>query len=215
MRRALALALALSAATSTVLAEDNNGHGLRPFASVGFTWGGQTILPVTITPQGTTTHYEEDISAGSGLALQLGLSYRLGEAPVALQASIGYHNDQAHGLDGQASFRRRPVELLVQYLATDHLRIGFGARRSLKARFAARGGTCTENGTSGPCEPISAHLKGSTGVVLEAEWMATPSWGLKARWVHESFHFEDDTIYDSQRKFKGDHFGLMTSYYFN
>jgi hypothetical protein len=211
MRRAFALALTLSAATSTVLAEDFNGKGLRPFATVGFTWGGQTLIPVQIVPQGTTTKYDEDISAGSGLALQLGLSYRLGDAPVALQASYGYHNDQAHGIDGHATFRRRPVELLAQYIASDHLRLGFGVRRATNARLVFVGGTCEGQ----PCEPLSERLKSSTGLVLESEWMATPSWSVKARWVHEYFHFQDSELYDNERKYKGDHFGLMTSYYFN
>jgi len=213
MRRALALALALGAITSTALAEDYNGKGLRPFVGVGFTWGGDTIAPVTITPQGSSTHYEEDISAGSGLALQLGLSYRLGDAPVTLQASYGYHNDQASGVDGHFSFRRRPVEFLAQYHATNQLRVGFGVRRSTRAQFAAVGGTCTAlDGSTAPCNDHE-RLKASTGIVLEAEWMATPSWGLKARLVHETYRFEDTTLDD--QKYKGDHIGLMTSYYFN
>ncbi|MGC4059765.1 MAG: hypothetical protein QM749_02440 [Aquabacterium sp.] len=206
------MALALSAAASTVLAEDDNGKGLRPFATVGFTWGGQTIEPVTITPQGSSTHYQEDISAGAGLALQLGLSYHLDSTPFTLQTSYGYHNDQATGINGHFSFRRRPVELLVQYSATDRTRLGFGVRRSTRARFAGVGGTCDDAGT--PCN-IHAQLKGSTGLVFETEWMATSSWSLKARWVHEYFHFEDSTDFDNNRKYKGDHFGLMTSYYFD
>lgn len=215
MQRALALALALSAANFAALAEDFNGKGLRPFVGAGFTWGGNTIIPVTITPQGTSTHYEEDVSAGAGLALQLGLSYRLGASPIGLQASYGYHNDQAHGLDGQASFRRRPVEFLVQYHANDRLRFGLGVRRATNATFAARGGTCTDNGTSFPCPRLSERLKGSTGVILESEWMVTPNWGLKARLVHENFHFQDSDVFDNEKKYKGDHIGLLTSFYFN
>ena len=218
MRQALALALALGAATLPALAEDFHGKGLRPFIGAGFTWGGDTITPVTITPQGSSTHYEEDISAGAGLALQFGLSYRLSNAPITLQASVGYHNDQASGLDGRFYFRRIPLELMAQWHAGDRTRVGFGVRRGTRAKFVEDGGTCTytdpttNTNTSGPCA-INERMKGSTGVVLEVEQMLTPSWGVKARYVHEYYRFNDLTVDD--HKYDGNHIGLMTTFYFN
>jgi outer membrane protein W len=214
MRQALALALALGAATLPALAEDFHGKGLRPFIGAGFTWGGDTITPVTLTPEGsTTTHYEEDISAGAGLALQFGLSYRLSTTPWTLQASFGYHNDQAHGLTGTFYFRRIPLELMAQWHATERMRVGFGVRRGVRAKFSLQGGTCTDNqGNSGVCA-VNERMKGSTGVVLEVEQMLTPSWGVKARYVHEYYQFNDRTVDD--HKYDGNHIGLMTTFYFN
>ena len=209
MRRALALALALSAATLPALAEDFHGSGLRPFIGAGFTWGGDTITPVTITPQGSSTNYEEDISAGAGLALQFGLSYRVPSAPLTLQASVGYHNDQAHGLDGRTYFRRIPLELMAQWHATDRTRVGFGVRRGARAKFSWEGGTC--GGST--CPTVNERMKGSPGLVLEVEQMLTPSWGVKARYVHEYYQFNDRTLDD--HKYDGTHIGLMTTFYFN
>jgi hypothetical protein len=210
MRRALALALALGAATLPALAEDFHGKGLRPFIGAGFSWGGDTIEADTITPIGTSTHYQEDISAGAGLALQFGLSYRLNNAPMTLQASFGYHNDQAHGLDGRSYFRRIPLELMAQWHVGDRTRLGFGARRGTRAKFASEGGTC-DGGI--PCTPVNERMKGSTGIVLEVEQMVTPSWGVKARYVHEYYRFNDLTVDD--HKYDGNHIGLMTTFYFN
>lgn len=214
MRRALALALAFSAATFPALAEDSNGSGLRPFIGAGFTWGGDTIQAWKLIPQGTTTEYEEDISAGSGLDLRLGLSYRLGDTPLTLQGSVGYHNDQASGLNSNSRFRRYPIELLLQWHVSEKGRLGFGVRRAVNASLSSKGGTC-DNGLGGTyaCPRINEDMKSSTGLVIEGEWMVSPSWGLKARYVHENYRFKDST-FDSG-KYEGDHFGVMTSVYFN
>lgn len=213
MRRALALALAFSAATFPAMAEDSNGSGLKPFIGAGFTWGGDTIQGLRLVPQGTTIEYEEDISAGAGLDLRLGLAYRLSGQPLTLQASVGYHNDQASALNGTSRFRRYPVELLMQWHVSEKGRLGFGVRRALSASFLREGFTCTDSGGTYDCPRISERMKSSTGLIIEGEWLVTPSWGLKARYVHESYRFKDPA-FDSS-KYEGDHFGLMTSYYFN
>jgi hypothetical protein len=101
-----------------------------------------------------------------------------------------------------------PLELVLQWHANDRLRFGMGMRRSIDATFRTDGGTC--NGEA--CPSLRLELKSSTGAIAEVEWMATPSWGLKARYVHEDYRFKGDL---SQEKYEGDHFGLLTNYYFN
>jgi outer membrane protein W len=208
MRRLLALTMALSAAHFSASAEESTGWGLRPFIGAGYTWGGDTIQRWDVTRQGSGSSYEDDVSAGAGLDLRLGLSYRLGQLPLTLQASVAHHIDQVSGLDGRGYFRRLPLELVVQWHATDRLRIGMGMRRSTEATLRRTGGTCGSN----PCTDYRLEMESSTGAILEAEYLVTPSWGLKARYVRENYRFKE---FPDAIKFEGDHIGLMTNYYFN
>lgn len=211
----LVMAIAMAAAASIAHADTNQAEpsGLRPFVGIGFTSGGDTIEHDTINPIGTTTQYQEDISAGGGLDLRLGLSYKLGTLPLTLQGSWGMHNDQASGaFGGHAFFRRYPLELMLQWHATDRTKIGFGLRTTTGARFHSEGDPVTTNGVTQPSYTTDYKFKSSTGLILETEWAATPSWGLKARYVHESYRRTD--IPDGE-KYQADHLGLLTVFYFD
>lgn len=197
----LALACALS---SSVMAADTTG-ALRPFVGIGYSWGGDTILPVTLVTIGTGTRYREDVSAGAGLDLRAGLDYRLSGAPVSVQASIGQHNDEVNGLEGEtAKFRRNPIELLAYWHGTPSTRVGFGVRRATRATYSLYGGSVST--------PLKTHFKASTGIVLEGEYFIAPSWSVKARYVHETFRSTDAT---PELRFDGSHLGLLTQFYFN
>lgn len=210
MRRLLALTLALGAAHFSAMADEGAGWGLRPFIGAGYTWGGDTISHWTYTEEtsGNFSH-EDDISAGAGLDIRAGLSMRLGDLPLTLQASVSHHIDQTHGVSSRESFRRMPAELLLQWHFSDRLRLGIGARHALNAVRKSSGGTCGDN----PCFEFRAEMASSTSVILEGEWMMTPNWGLKARYVAgEKYHYKEapDLI-----EYNGNHFGLLTNYYFN
>ena len=209
----LVMAIAMAAAASMAHADTSQAEpsGLRPFVGIGFTSGGDTIQHGTLTPIGSTTHYQEDISAGGGLDLRLGLSYKLGALPLTLQGSWGVHNDQVSGIDGGTSFFRRfPLELILQWHATDRTKIGFGLRTTTSARFHSEGGTQSDGVT--PYPTLDFKFKSSTGLILEAEWAATPSWGIKARYVHESYRFKD---FPEVEKYEANHLGLLTVFYFD
>lgn len=208
MRRLLALTLALGAAHFSATAEEATGWGLRPFIGAGYTWGGDTMQAVTITPLGSQTNYQEDVSAGAGLDLRVGLSYRLGQLPLTAQLSVAHHIDQVSGLTSRSYFRRMPAELVLQWHASDRLRIGLGARRSIDAVLRSSGGTCG----GAPCVGYRHRMESSTGAILEAEWLVTPSWGVKARYVHESYRYKEAPDF---MRYEGDHIGFMTNYYFN
>lgn len=212
MRQLLALTLALGAAAFPALADEssNGWGGLRPFIGAGYTWGGDTIQHWTYTPEGGGNKfaYQEDVSAGAGLDLRLGLSYRLGGLPLTLQASVSHHIDQTHGISSRAYFRRLPAELVLQYHINEQARLGIGVRRSLQAKFRSDGGTCQ----TPPCYSYNEKMESSTGVILEGEWLVSPSWGFKARYVHEDYRFKE---FPQARKYEGDHFGVLTNYYFN
>lgn len=209
MKRLLALALALGTAQLATANDDTAGWGLRPFIGAGYTWGGDTVQRWTYeeTSSGNFSH-EEDVSAGAGLDLRLGLSYRFGASPVSLQASIAHHIDQTHGVSSRAYFRRMPAELVLLWHANDRVRLGMGVRRSINATFKTSGGTCGNSA----CLSFREKLKSSTGVILEAEWMMTPNWGLKGRYVFEDYRLKNAP---SIVEYEGDHFGVITNYYFN
>jgi hypothetical protein len=219
MRRLLAMALVLCASHFSAMAQDTIGTGLRPFIGAGYTWGGDTIQNWTYTPVGggTSFEYEEDVSAGAGLDLRVGLSYRFGDSPFTLQASIAHHIDQTHGVSSRAYFRRMPGELVLQWHANEQWRIGLGARRAIRSTIRFEGSlTCDSAGVFGagtvPCPLVRLEMKSSTGIILEGEYLVTPSWGLKARLVHESYRFKDAP---EVKRYDGSHLGLMTNSYFN
>jgi hypothetical protein len=216
MRRALALALAMSAVNLSAMADEGSSLRLRPFIGGGYTWGGDTIQALTITPKGSSTgpKYDEDVSAGAGLDLRVGLHLDLPNSPLSLQVSIAHHMDQHSGLDGKTYFRRSPLELVGLWRVTDRLRVGMGMRRSLSSKFSWEGGTCQNgNGDEVTCPSQNQKLKSSTGLILEAEYMVSPDWGVKARYVRESYRFKDES-YDPT-KYSGDHIGFLTNFYFN
>jgi hypothetical protein len=211
------MTLALGAFASAALAQESSNSatsGLRPFIGAGYSWGGNTIQHTTLTPKGTATHYQHDISAGAGLDIRLGLSYRLGTAPVSIQASYGFHNDQVSGVDNESSFfRRYPLEALLQWHTSERSRVGFGLRKTMRATFGSKGGTYTDStGATQPYPDLHEPMRSSTGLILEGEFDVTPNWGFKARYVHENYRFKN---YPDLVKYEGNHVGILTVYYFN
>lgn len=211
MKRSTCCALLISAALAApAWAQPNATEGwFQPFLGAGFTFGGQTLLAATITPVGTSTHYQEDISAGAGLDLRAGLQLHAGNLPLALKVAVAHHVDGASGINGWAAFRRNPLELGLSWRLSPSAAIGAGLRHSTRAKYHDQGGTC--NGV--PCSDENIHYKGSTGAYIEAEWRPTVDWGLQIRAVHESFTV-NEAGYVSE-KFYGDHVGFMGVYYFN
>ena len=183
----------------------------RPFVSAGYTWGGRTITPVTLTPQGTTTNYKESISAGAGLELSGGLVLHIPNTPFSVRGSIGHHVDGTSGLTGKASFWRTPVEVGLQWHPTERGTLGVGMRHAIRAKFAADGGTCTDdNGNQSRCD-VSVWMSGSHGWYVEGEWAVNPNWSLRVQAVHETFTVKPPMERD---RYNGDHIGLSSILYF-
>ncbi|WP_294636778.1 hypothetical protein [uncultured Aquabacterium sp.] len=188
------------------------GAALRPFVGLGYTSGGETLLPVTVSPQGSSTQYKEDISAGAGVEGRVGLSFRLSEAPVSIRASYGIHNDQANGITNERIFfRRYPVELIGYYHFTDRASVGIGVRRATRPALRLKNAQLTTTGgtkVSGVNAVVD--FESSTGVVLEGEWLLTPNWGIGVRYVRE--HFTYDGV--ERVRVNADHIGVNTQWYF-
>jgi hypothetical protein len=211
MRQIFALALVCSAISTAAQAEvAPQGGRFRPFIGVGYTTGGNTLLRI-VPRDSTDTSKETDISAGGGLVLQLGMDYRLGGLPLAIQGSIGLHNDQDNSQTGERySFRRYPVELQLRWMTNERWRMGFGARKATHSVLSI------VNGTSG-AEVLSINeryrLHSNIGVFLEAEYAITPAFAMKMRYVHEKFKTDADN--GAIQTYDGSHLGLIGAYYFN
>lgn len=221
IRAAVAYALALAAASSCASGFDtlDNRNSWRPFVGLGFTSGGDKIARINLVPKGGSgPTFQEDVSSGGGIDLRVGFSRRLGELPLTLQLVGAYHNDQVNGIDGEKiRFRRFPLEATLLWHATERTRIGFGVRKATHPAFKLDNTTC--GGTS--CEG-TARFKSNVGAILEAEYALTPSWGLKARYVVESYRVEngpqfllDNSTLTLEEKFEANHLGVSSVWYFD
>lgn len=216
--RLFACGVAMSALCSTPASAQQVDEGLRlrPLLGIGYSWGGDTIMPVTIVEQPSGTEYKETIKAGAGLDLRAGLEVTLPRSPFAMQLALAYQNDGAAGFDNKhIDFRRVPVELIGYWRVSPQLRLGVGVRKSTNASLRFSKNYCNQlkSAFSAPDLPCSYGLKSSIGAIVEAEYELTPTWGLRARYATESFKFKEQEEFDTSKTIRGDHFGLMSVWY--
>lgn len=205
----------------------------RPFVGIGYSWGGHTLLPGKITVIGTSTTYEEDISAGAGLDLRTGIVLMPSGFPVGIKAAAAYHVDGASGLNARWSFRRHPFELGLTWSVNDRFALGAGARRSTRAKLRTHKDdypftrTDSNNVSTSFTAPADGHqdYSANTGTYIEAEWRPAHNWALQARYVRERFTLKEErfesqyitateTYGSDAPKYSGDHIGLALVYYF-
>lgn len=203
----LGMALALGVVATPALAGDAGSSSIRPLLGIGYTFGGDTLVRVGLTPtSGSGPTYDEDLSGGAGLDLRTGLSWQVGDR-VRLQGMVAYHNDSANGKTAQVSYRRVPIELLVHWAASDNWWIGGGLRKAIKGRYDRQAGFTVGETT---LDAYKEGIKFSTAIVLEAEYMMSKNWGAKFRAVKESARFES-----AAEKFNADHIGAIVTYNFD
>ena len=89
--------------------------------------------------------------------------------------------------------------------------MGLGARKATRAVFGFNNATVVQDGTTYTNVTERYKFKSSLGMVIEAEWAATTSWGLSLRYVREHFKTQEA----NPRTYNGDHLGLATQFYFN
>jgi hypothetical protein len=186
---------------------------LRPFVGIGYSSGGDTILPVTVTVKNaSSTQYHEDISAGAGAEARAGLAFRPQGSAFSVRGSVGVHNDQSNGIDNdQAFFRRYPIEVQAVWHPGERWSMGLGARKATRAVFGLNNATIVSGSTTYTNVTVREQFSSSVGLVMEGEWAATPSWGLSLRYVRERFKTQDA----NPQTVNGDHLGLATQFYFN
>ncbi|MFC5462725.1 outer membrane beta-barrel protein [Massilia niabensis] len=166
---------------------------LRFVFGAGFTFGGDK-LATAVYDDGV----EIDIDAGAGLAMHVGVDYRV-SPQFSVQGTVGYHVDSANAWNGDLRFERVPFELLGYYHVNDKVRAGGGLRFVTNAALRC----------SGACRFGDTGFDDTTSAVAELEYLYTPRVGFKLRYVNEQFK-EKDWNY----KVKGDHVGLLANFYF-
>lgn len=185
-------ALIVLAAAPAARAADGGGP-LKLLIGGGFTSGGDNLVGTALADGSTP-----EMKAGRGLQAYAGGEYWITE-PLAVQMTIGFQFDRRKVGGGNLMFQRFPLEVMGLYAITNNLRLGAGAQVVFGARL--RG--------SGDAASLSQSYKHSTGRVIEGEFLITPHTAVKLRHVSEKF-----TAGDGAPKIKGDHVGVMFSYYF-
>lgn len=80
----------------------------------GLTVGGDSLVDVELIYD-DGDHSVEDLKAGELLYIYAGLNIALPNAPLDIQATIGYHFDSISADNGEVSFDRMPIDLLLLY----------------------------------------------------------------------------------------------------
>lgn len=184
---------ALAASTLAAQAADA-GPAVRPLVGFGVTFGGDTLATVQYS-DGTT----DSIKAGGLAHLYAGAEFKVG-TEMAIQATIGYHvDDTRSSSNGSLRFSRYPVDLIALYSVNERVRLGAGAQIVSSAKLAG----------SGVASAVAVDFQSSTGPLVEAEYLFTPSLGAKLRYVSHKYKPKGSGI-----SVDGNHVGVMLGYYF-
>lgn len=171
---------------------------VRPLIGMGFTFGGDTIATVNYTDGDSAK-----VHAGGLFAFNGGLELQFTPL-VSAQAMISYHVDRANASNGSVRFERTPFEVLGHFRLNDVFRLGGGARYTSGAKTRA-------SGDATGFVP-NEDFKPSWGTVVEGEFFATRSLGIKLRYVSEKFKSK---TYPFLSDVDGSHGGVYGIYYFN
>ena len=189
---ALIFALAIASLSQNAAAQDM-GKQLRFTVGAGLTFGGDKLATASYTNGG-----EIDIRAGSMVALAAGVDYRI-SPEVSLQATVGFHVDDATASNGDVRFQRYPIELLAYYNVSPQWRIGGGVRYVSNPKLTSSGAAYIGDLT----------FKNTVSGVLEGEYAMSDSIGIKVRYVQEQF----ENKYNSH-KTDANHVGVFANFYF-
>jgi opacity protein-like surface antigen len=196
MKKSLLLVAAL-VVTSLASAQATDAAGKPTFKfllGAGLTGGGEKLATVVFT-DGTT----DRVQAGGLILFYGGGEIRLGDN-VALQATLGYHSSNTRAAsNGSVSFTRVPVDLLAMFSVNDNIRLGGGLQVVTNPRLKS----------SGAASGIEQKYDGTTGLIVEGEYLFTPHLGLKGRYVSEKYKASGTGV-----KVDGSYLGVLFTYYF-
>lgn len=190
---------------ASVFAKAQEPRKLRPFLSIAYTNGGDTLASVKFTDGSSSS-----IKAGGETLFKGGLDYQVIPA-FSLQASYGLHTDSTkEAKNGGLDFKRTAVEGMGFWNATPHFRAGLGFRKTSDARVTGNGAASLS----------TIHFTSSTGTVIEGEFltsvMAFGRGGLSLRYVNEKYSPSsvDGIGAVTGPSVDGSHFGIGFSWYF-
>lgn len=190
---ALIIALATASLNAAQAQDAPAQKQLRFLAGGGVTFGGDKLITVEYD-----NGIDMDVRAGGMIALHAGIDYRVTDT-FSFQATVGYHVDNTSARNADARFERYPLEVLAYYHVSPQWRLGGGARYVSNPKFK----------TSGDLGDTDYAFDNSLGGVLEAEYLMTPHWGFKLRYVHEKYEAKQ-----LQGKIDGNHVGVLANFYF-
>lgn len=188
------IALVIAAVGGNAQAQMAPVKPVRFAGGIGLTAGGEKLVTVQYDDGST-----EDIKSGGLVHLYAGAEFAV--APqVTLQATVGYHvDDTSSAQNASVRFSRYPFEFLGHYAVTPQVRLGGGLRYVPSAKL---------DGT-GELNFLHFDFKATTGVVLEAEYLFSPNFGTKLRYVNEEYEAEGGS-----GGISGNHGGIYFTLYF-
>ncbi|WEF32719.1 outer membrane beta-barrel protein [Pseudoduganella chitinolytica] len=188
-----AFAFASLLAVTAAQAQQSAASPVRFMVGAGLSVGGDNLATVEFTDG-----HSEDLKAGGLLYLTAGADYRISEA-FSLQGTINYHVNNSTGDNGDVRFQRFPVELIGYYHINPQWRVGAGVRYTNKPKISS----------SGVLDGMDFEFDNTTSGLVEAEYFYSANFGVKVRYVHETY---------KKSGYRGDvsgkHVGVSAAYYF-
>lgn len=155
--------------------------------------GGDTINHLKYSDGST-----QDLKAGDGVQLKLGLDYKVDEE-WSVMGTIGYELAFTRGRNGNIYFERYPLELMFKYSVNDKVRVGFGGRLPLSPSVRA-------TGAARSIQP-DYDMKGKRSLVADVEYRVSPNFGLSARYVKDLYERDGKEV-------SGKHYAIGSNLYF-
>ncbi|MYM21055.1 outer membrane beta-barrel protein [Duganella sp. FT135W] len=187
------IAFAVAALLATVgAAQAQTQSPVRFLAGLGISGGGDNLATAKYT-NGSS----QKIKAGGGVYFTTGADYRLSEE-FSVQGTVNFHVDDTNANNGSIKFQRFPVELLGYYHVDNNWRVGAGVRYTASPKLTS----------SGAASGLDVKFDNAVSGVLEAEYFWTPKFGMKMRYVNETFKKS------GYPDVKANHVGISANYYF-
>lgn len=197
----------MMAATATAAQAD--APRFRVHGSVAYAQGGDPLIS-EVYDTGQTF----ELIAGTGWVWTVGADFRITDS-IAIQGSVGHQRNRAIGSNFNFDFQRQPVELLVFYAASEHVRLGLGARKVQNAKLTGNELSAAIN------HKATGSYDSSVGQVLEVQYLFSPPslterklvTGMNLRFVRENFTQAEESGGTGVAK-KGDHIAIGLVFYY-
>jgi opacity protein-like surface antigen len=192
MKKIVLILSALFATMGAAQAQSPVSKPMQFFAGLGVTGGGDDLATAEYTNGNS-----QDIKAGGGVVFTAGANYRL-TPEFSIQGSLNFHVDDTNADNGSIKFQRFPIEVLGYYHLNDQWRLGAGLRYISGAKLSS----------SGVAAGLSFKFDNVVSGVVETEYFWSPSFGMKLRYVNETFKVP------GYGDVKANHVGISGNYYF-
>jgi len=203
MRMRWAITLGLSFLSSSIFAAEGVAEVSGDWSGVAgaqLTLGGDTLI--TLDVEDIFGDVEQSkIKAGEVFGAFVGAAYRFASSPIQLQATAGLHYAGIFAENGDASFRRLPVELILFANAGAH-RIGAGVTHHISPEFK----TDLDFGAD-----LKTDFNDATGLVLQYDYVINTRYGIGIRYVNIEYEPKVPAFF-TPIDVDGSHGGIIFTY---